>query len=135
MIGLTREDGTVLRVVFKHAQDDSPKRQQTLQPVAFLGGRPEKKKKPTLARAITFCHLVKGKGKLSPVVATGYAVCKWIDRQVFTKDEGRRRAIMHLLENAEKDGKITTDERGIIFASYVNRPRKGNTQTETLNNG
>lgn len=139
MIGITRSDGTELRITFQHKQHKNEKGQSQM-PVVFLKRFPPRKKRDVVkARAITYCFLETGDKKLAVRIATGVAVCVWADRNPnetsagFTKAEGRARAFDKMLIDGLQKGVIEKGEVGPLRASYFNRAnrKKGSAQPAT----
>lgn len=145
MIGITRADGTVLRIAFDHKQHTNKKGERQ-QAIAFIRRQPPTKPRDiVMCRAITYCYLETGDRLLPVRLAMGFAACVWDDRNPnetsngFTKAEGRERALNRMLANALKEGVITQDEVGPLRASYYNRARNGahktTKQLENTTNG
>lgn len=95
-------NGATLKVAFKHDHFTDPK---------------QGKKR---GRAITLCYitLLTDFGAAS-IIGHGMSRCAWEDRSIFTKEEGRRRALRKATEGMDPI------LRGLAMKAYFERQRVG----------
>lgn len=123
MIGITRPDNTQIRIEFLHTQAYSIVDGRKIPIPADYG-----KETPTKLRteARLFVLTVGARRETAVQIAHGNSFCSVLERLdegVSMKEEGRRRALHRAIEDAERDGLIDHTERGMLLASYYNRPR------------
>ncbi len=118
MIGLTRPDGTRIRVIFDH-QQMPVERGKTQEPLFYL--HPDRTKNRGPIRAVTYAILEGGTKEAPQVICQGVARCSYLDG--FSKETGRRLALDNALSFAVSSDAITPLEAGTILASYYRRPR------------
>jgi hypothetical protein len=118
MIGITRPDGSTVRVGFVHLQHKNVKGEPQL-PIAYLHQDRKKNKGPI--RAITYCTLEAGTKDAPSIISEGLSLCAMADG--FSKETGRVRSLTEALYRALNAKVITKNEFDGILTSYTNRPR------------
>lgn len=123
MIGITRSDHTQIRIEFLHTQA-----------YALVNGRkvpvPADYGKETPTRLRTEARLFKldvgARRETAVQIAHGNSFCSVLERLdegVSMKEEGRKRALHRAINDAVRGGILNHAERGMLLASYYNRPR------------